>query len=145
MAREAINELKKYVLGKTNSISLLQIDQIIKALEQEPCEDAINREEVLKLQYRIDDSATLSTRDVVNVEDIKALSSVAPKEKTGYWIFVDEAHEHAFCSNCDCGDVDLMDGKPHNYCQNCEAKMQVESEEKEHVSSRDNSESSDDG
>lgn len=130
MSREAINELKKYVLGKTNSISILQIDQIIKALERQSCEDAIDREEVLKLQYRIDDSATLSTRDVVNVEDIENLSSVAPKEKTGYWIFVDEAHEHAFCSNCDYGDVDLMDGKPHNYCQNCGAEMQAKSEVK---------------
>jgi len=130
VSREAINELKKYVLGKTNSISLLQIDQIIKALDQEACKDAINREEVLKLQYRIDDSATLSTRNVVNVEDIEGLPSVTPEEKPGHWIFVDEAHEHAFCSNCNCGDIDLMDGRPHNYCQNCGAKMQVESEVK---------------
>lgn len=47
------------------------------------------------------------------------------RESTGYWIFVDEAHEHARCSKCDYGDVDLMDGKSHNYCQNCGAKMYV--------------------
>ncbi len=33
--------------------------------------DYISREELLKHQYRIDDSASLSTRDVVNVEDIE--------------------------------------------------------------------------
>lgn len=44
-------------------------------------------------------------------------------EKTGRWIFVDKAKEHARCSNCGYGDVDLMDGKPHNYCPNCGAKM----------------------
>lgn len=47
------------------------------------------------------------------------------RESTGYWIFVDEAHEHARCSKCDYGDVDLMDGKLHNYCQNCGAKMYI--------------------
>lgn len=49
-------------------------------LEQEPYDDAISRQAVLKLQYRIDDSATLSTRDVVNVEDIEDLPNVTPKE-----------------------------------------------------------------
>ena len=40
------------------------------------CADVISREAVLKKQYRIDDSATLSTRDVVNVEDIEDAPSV---------------------------------------------------------------------
>ncbi|QHJ73805.1 hypothetical protein [Butyrivibrio virus Ceridwen] len=41
MKREAINELKKYTLGKKNTekveISVLQLNRVIKALEQEPC------------------------------------------------------------------------------------------------------------
>lgn len=52
------------------------------------------------------------------------------KPKTGYWIFVDKAHEHAHCSECDYGDVDLMDGRPHNYCPNCGAKI-IEPQESE--------------
>ena len=40
MTREAIDELKKYTLGKENTekvaISVLQLKRIIKALEQEP-------------------------------------------------------------------------------------------------------------
>ena len=47
-------------------------------------------------------------------------------EKTGRWIFVDKAKEHAHCSECDYGNVDLFDGRPHNYCQNCGARNEVE-------------------
>ena len=40
MLREAINELKKYTLGKKNTekveINVLQLNRVIKALEQEP-------------------------------------------------------------------------------------------------------------
>ena len=40
MTKEAINELKKYTLGKKNTekveISVLQLNRVIKALEQEP-------------------------------------------------------------------------------------------------------------
>ena len=39
--------------------------------DKPPQGDLISRQELLKKQYRIDDSATLSTRDVVNVEDIE--------------------------------------------------------------------------
>ena len=87
--------------------------------------------------------------EVVNVKDIKQLPSVTPNEeemtikyiegynagfchaqaifqkepKTGHWIFVDKAKEHAHCSECDYGDVDLFDGRPHNYCPNCGTKI----------------------
>lgn len=37
--------------------------------------DYISKKEILKHQYRINDSATLSTRDVVNVEDIENATS----------------------------------------------------------------------
>ena len=45
------------------------------------------------------------------------------EQKTGRWIFVDKAHEHAHCSECGYGNVDLFNGRPHNYCPNCGAKM----------------------
>ena len=50
---------------------------------EKPCSDCISREALLKKQYRIDDSATLSTRDVVNVEDIEEASSIQPQQRTG--------------------------------------------------------------
>lgn len=55
------------------------VNMAIKALSQEPCDDAISRQAVLSMQYRIDDSATLSTRDVVNVDDIEDLPPVRPQ------------------------------------------------------------------
>ena len=45
MTREAINELKKYTLGKKNTekvaINVLQLNRVIKALEQESILDEI--------------------------------------------------------------------------------------------------------
>ena len=48
--------------------------------------DLIERQAALDMQYRIDDSATLSTRDVVNVEDIEGLPSVHAEPRTEHWI-----------------------------------------------------------
>ena len=53
------------------------VEQAIKVLEQQPCDDYISRQEVIncvtsnEFRYKI-------------VEDIKALPSVTPKEKTGH-------------------------------------------------------------
>lgn len=41
----------------------------------------IKKEDALKLQYRIDDSATLSTRDVVDVDDIEDLPTYSSPER----------------------------------------------------------------
>ena len=49
--------------------------------------------------------------------------SSAHTQKLGRWIFVDKAHEYARCSECGYRNVDLFDGKPHNYCPNCGSFM----------------------
>ena len=64
-------------------------DRLMQALETQD-EDCISRQAVLSMQYRIDDSATLSTRDVVNVDDILDLPSVNPQPKTGHWTTLEE-------------------------------------------------------
>lgn len=53
------------------------------------------------------------------VRGIYALPPVTPQLKIGKWLFVDAVHEHARCSNCAYGVIDLVDGEPHNYCPNC--------------------------
>ena len=77
---EMLRRLAYNIHGVMDVIDAENCEKIIKALEQEPCDDAISRQAVFEKQYRIDDSATLSTRDVVNVEDIEDLPSVNPQE-----------------------------------------------------------------
>ena len=78
---EAIKMLKSKMDGHTDTSYewAETVRMAIAALEAEPCSDAISRQAALNMQYRIDDSVTLSTRDVVNVEDIEELPSVTPK------------------------------------------------------------------
>lgn len=117
------------------------VDEAIKRLSAEPCGDCISRQEALSMQYRIDDSATLSSRDVVDVYDIENLPPVRPKSKTGRWehgkelsreyigqMVVNINYLDWHCSNCHC--IIEQSTKPEwNYCPNCGADM-TESEEK---------------
>lgn len=97
----------------------------IKALPsvtpQEPSNDMVSRGVFEQVMWE---------RDVA-IDQLKQLGyGFGEKPKTGHWIFVDKAHEHAHCSECDYGNVDLLDGRPHNYCPNCGARM-VEPQESE--------------
>ena len=118
---EAWRRAKGYLY---DALSGEEADEIIKALEQEPCEDCISRQAALSMQYRIDDSVTLSTRDVVNVDDIENLPSVIPQIKTGHWM-EDEYEMVVRCSEC--GEENDECSK---YCPNCGAKT-VEPQESE--------------
>lgn len=117
-------------------------EKLRKALEQEPCEDAISRQTVLNLMRSLTrwcirsedgkfDNVGLLYDDVMFGIDM--LPSVTPQEpKIGHWIeVIDEIDSlgnktwHYECSVCGVGE-----GYPYNdYCGNCGAKM--ESEDKE--------------
>lgn len=95
--------------------------ETIEELKQEPCGDCISREKALQIiRAWFDREATPS--DLKN--EIEQLPPVTPQPEMGRWIFVDKAKEHAHCSECDYGDVDLFNGRPHNYCEKCGTKMQ---------------------
>ena len=98
-----------------------EVEEIIKALRQESCEDAISRKEAKKLAWDLELETCYDNERVVEMLD--DLPSVAHTQKLGRWMFVDNTHEHARCSECDYGNVDLFDGKPHNYCPNCGSLM----------------------
>ena len=102
------------------SIVYEDIDKLRKCVKNgtilTKCEDAISREALLKKQYRIDDSATLSTRDVVNVEDIEDAPPVTPSRRKGHWIKCKNDYE---CSECG-----GRDGWHYDYCHDCGAEME---------------------
>ena len=92
-------------------------------ISQEPCEDVISREALLKMQYRIDDSATLSARDVVNVEDIKDAPVITPKEKVGHWVLHKESS--VFGNIYKCSECNITNGnKFFKFCPYCGARME---------------------
>jgi hypothetical protein len=111
-------------------------DEIIKALEQDPCEDAIRREEMLqKVDRRI--GKTVRTRESIEKDnegktyidglfdaysrikcDIAKIPSVQPEQKTGQW--VDNHNGTYTCDSCGCKH------SRSKFCPNCGAEMEVE-------------------
>lgn len=102
-------------------------------------EDAISRQDVLDEIDRISVKAFEAYEASTDLHTIVAMMmpSVTPAEKIGHWIFNDTAKEHAHCSECGYGNVDLVDGKTHNYCECCGAKMEM-SENRDGKMSREN-------
>ena len=97
------------------------VETAIKALEQEPCEDCISREQA-KTAIR-DRFKDLPSRVEINTI-LNELSSVTPQPKPGHWqkISADKYSEHAAyyfrCSECG---KDIIG--EHNYCANCGCRM----------------------
>ena len=109
----------------------------IELLKAEPCDDAVSRAMVLDLKQTFYDNAGYET-EYVDIEDIKALPPVTPKQKTGKWIYetghfgndmYDDSWYHIYrCSEC--GRTVEIDSQQYNkvaekypYCH-CGAKME---------------------
>jgi len=116
------------------------LDVAIKALEQEPCEDAISR------QYLIDIATKDGAYDYVSAQEIANAPSVNSQPKTGYWIDDNENEidarygRHLYkCSECnEYADMfvgsteDWWDIEKPNYCPNCGCRM-VDPQESEKI------------
>lgn len=108
----------------------------IKALEQQPSEDAVSREAIRQLICRNNDKYGYSDRMHELTEEIFALPSVQPQPKIGKWIITDKEHGriwHCHCSNCKKDPQDCVGGTENwwlvrlpDYCPDCGAKMEVE-------------------
>ena len=103
--------------------------------EQQPCEDAVNREAVLdtlnQMDKALDEDRTVENYKALLIECYKVLTSVTPKQKSGKWIN-DENHI-PICNKC--GYIPqynraIDDYEYSNFCPNCGAKM-VEPQESE--------------
>lgn len=145
-------EAKKIIYNQWQSFLEHNIDyggiseaykKAIKALEQQPCEDAISRKVVNILidelaratsDERCYMSRGRSTETIM--QDILNLPSVTPQPKIGHWICHRDHCEnlgvipsglgvYEWCSNCDCG-IDIREWQKnlYNYCPNCGAKME---------------------
>ncbi len=133
MINEVIETLKAYTDGKDNAgkveISVMQLNRIIKALEQQPT-DAISRQAVLEAfglseksrKYGGDHSGydTLMKYEIQGI--LEDLPSVTAQRKMGHWEEIDIKGQRVNCCSV-CG---LSNGTiyPYNYCPNCGAKMQ---------------------
>ena len=101
-------------------------DMAIKALEQEPCEDAISRQwlmECVNEGWIKFDTEKDKNIFIHLIRDIAP--SVKPQEKTGHWIH--------FASGDDCSECGWSTGKyisPSKYCPGCGCLM-VEAQESE--------------
>ena len=119
-------------------------DMAIKALSQEPCEDAISREAAIKLctndkyniQYKYEDDKGITHKGydeyrLIDYYKLKQLPSVQPSRK-GHWIEVEKYSDgkHKIeCSECGNYIFDRGHANSHNvkekykYCNYCGADM----------------------
>lgn len=105
----------------------------IKALEQEPCEDAISRQAVHDAVYRASGLAGA-------MRAIDNLPTVTPKQRTGHWEWVQYDYNPKLgnwhCSECrcivvECANKEEKGGIPlYKYCPQCGTKM-IEPQESE--------------
>ena len=123
MTNKEAAEVLKIIHTDENGIVREPLNMAIKALEQEPCEDAISRRElnnkIEMLDMRYSSDFYWETKGIID-----KLPSVYPKQKTGHWIDKDvRGSIESYCSVC--GDsVDTI--YHYNYCPNCGAKMEEE-------------------
>lgn len=123
---KTLRRLAYNIHGVIDAVDAENIEKIIKALEQEPCDDAISRQAVLK----IIDGWYENNRDIENIEDliilITYMTSINPQEpKIGHWI-KDECG-NIICSKCKRYRRDCRYGHT-NYCNHCGTKMFEEQE-----------------
>ena len=92
-----------------NDTGFQAFNMAIKALEQEPCEDAVSREAA------IDAALSAFSRGLLASPDIRKLPSVTPERKNGKWI-------EDRCSECGCY---VYHGDVRNFCPMCGLDMRV--------------------
>lgn len=114
-------KLRSKLLSDKEAIALA-----IKALEQQPCEDAISRqavkEQMIKYGFKAPDMTVTEF-----VED--CLPSVTPQPKTGHWINLEETKYKGqvlpFWCRYECSECGGHGEETFNYCPNCGARMEV--------------------
>ena len=116
---ELIKQLKyNHSIGADYVLTDEDANEIIKALEQEPCEDAISRADMLDA---IGHGTTYTSEELQRV--VKNLLPVTPQPKTGHWITCDPICPYCGEDKFKDLDADIWSDWRPNYCPNCGAKM----------------------
>lgn len=115
------------------------LQMCVKALEQEPCNDVISREDALQALCRAvhknDDNIPCINQRVSCLwnktkvqdyaEEILKLPSVTPQPKIGHWVTNSDFPDRLICSGCNTKfDMWVWEQKNMHYCPNCGIKMQ---------------------
>lgn len=140
--KEALRRVKGYLTDYIPADNYKEVEEIVEALKQEPCDDCISRQAVLEIQTKYAEHIG-ATKFWQMRDDIKELPPVTPQPKTGHWEWVQYDYNPKLgnwhCSECRCVVVECVDknekgGIPlYKYCPQCGAKMvepQAESKEK---------------
>lgn len=118
--REYFN--RGYVSKQEELFNLWIFDECIKALEQNPCEDCVSREEVIKINQKYHGYMPNEVNHKM-WKEFNELSSVQPIRIHAKWMHVNEGYndEAWVCSNC-------KKDSPFDYdfCPNCGEKMESE-------------------
>lgn len=100
------------------------LEEAIKAMKMEPCEDCISRQAVLDLANNMVETAIIPYRPFQKA--VKELPFVQPEQKTGHWIDTDNyfmgAYRNIDYVECSCCHEDSLE--EGDYCPNCGAKME---------------------
>ena len=105
------------------------LDMAIKALEQEPCEDAIRRQAaIVALDDRMSSLENVDMQIAMGFAKgiIHELPPVTPMPKMARWVIEEiDGCKHAICSNC--GDDSYLSPEwdaleLYKYCPNCGSK-----------------------
>ncbi len=99
------------------------LEMAIQALSQEPCDDAISRDAVLKriAQFSTEEGSSVVCQPLYS--DVNNMPPVTQKSKTGHWIY-NRHKQGVTCSECDA--YRKYFGFFEFYCPNCGTRMSDE-------------------
>ena len=92
-----------------------------KLKEQEPCEDCISREQLVR-ELNAQMAVDAITKEVA-IDVLEHLPPVTPKPKTGHWMIKDDYETSPYFVCSQCGEVSCCKG---NFCPDCGADMRGE-------------------
>ena len=111
------------------------VEMAIKALEQQPCEDCVSREEALLALTGMDLPTDRDKLIALFTERIQHLPPVTPQRPKGKWIMNSDYPDRLICDKCNAQfDVWHWESKQMHYCPNCGSYNGGEEDEQDTVS-----------